>query len=148
MFYIIEPEAAGDFGEKTVLDYSTQPPYKVLALQYELTVWLGDDLLDACPDCVVTERLRAALDRLGGTGYSFHDLEVCTVQGFEAISPNIDLPQFYWMQVYGAAGVDDAGFAAKRGLVVSERFLAVLRQFRIDHCLVRRRPFRPIGKTG
>ena len=141
-FHIIEPEAAGDFADGTILDYATDPPYKVLKLQYELTVWLGNDLLNACPDCVVTERLRTALENLNGTGYSFHDMEVVTAEGFEEISPNRELPRFYWMKVSGIPGVDDVGFVPKRGIVVSDRFLDVLHGFNIDHCTVRRKPYR------
>ena len=48
MFYVLEPEVAGDLGAGSILDYSTQPP-TVLKLQYEFNVWLGDDLLTTPP---------------------------------------------------------------------------------------------------
>ncbi len=142
-FYVLEPEVAGDLGERSILDYSTQPP-TVLKLHYEFNVWLGDDLLTTHPCFIVTDRLRAALDKLGGAGYCFDDVEISTTEGFYDVSPRIELPHFYWMKVYGVPGVDDTGLTEGASLVVSDRFLNLLRGFVMENCLVRRRPFRTV----
>jgi hypothetical protein len=140
MFHVLEPEVAGDLGQRSVLDYSTKPP-TVLKLQYEFNVWLGDDLLTTHPCFIVTARLRAALDKLGGTGYFFDDVEISTAEGFEENYPHTELPRFYWMKIHGVPGVDDAGLTKDFRLVVSDRLLEVLRGYKIDHCVVRRKPF-------
>jgi hypothetical protein len=145
-FHVLEPEVAGDLGQASVLDYSTQPP-TVLKLQYEFNVWLGDDLLTSHPCFIVTRRLRTALDKLAGTGYRFDDVEITTAEGFDEISPHTELPHFYWMKVHGVAGLDDAGLTKDQRLVVSDRFLSVLRECVLEHCVVRRKPFRSPGTS-
>jgi hypothetical protein len=45
------------------------------------------------------------------------------------------------MKVHGVPGIDDAGLTDEKKLVVSDRFLSVLRGFTLDHCVVRRKPF-------
>lgn len=146
-FHFIEPEVAGDFGERTVLDYSTRPP-TVLQLDFEFTVWLGDDLLASYPCFIATERLCSALLLDGGTGFHFEEMQVSRADSFNELYPGRVLPIFYWMKVNGVPGADDAGLTARQRLVVSDRFLGVLRGFNMDHCLVRRRPFRSGDKRG
>jgi hypothetical protein len=145
-FHILEPEVAGDLGDASVLDHSTQP-FTVLKLEYRFNVWLGDDLLTTHPCFIVTQRLRDSLERIDGTGYHFDDMDISTVEEFDEINPGVKLPRFYWMKVDGVPGVDDAGLTTKTVLVVSDRFLNVLRGLAMDHCLVRRRPFRSPGAT-
>lgn len=141
-FHLIEPEVAGDLGEASVLDHSTQP-YSVSRLQYEFNVPPEDDLLTTHPCFVVTERLRAALHKLAGTGYRFEDLEITTTEDFDELYPDIKLPRYFWMKVDGVPGVDDTGLSDHCTLVVSDRFLEVLRDFAMSNCVVRRKPFRP-----
>jgi hypothetical protein len=141
IFYILEPEVAGDLGEKSVLDFSTHPP-TVLKLHYKFNVWLGDDLITTHPCFIVTERLRKALDELGGTGYQFDEVEVSTSEYFGVVNPKLELPIFYWMKVHGVPGVDDVGVTEdKKQLVVSDRFLNVLGRFNTQHCIIRRKPY-------
>jgi hypothetical protein len=141
-FRVLEPEVAGDFGGATVLDHSTRPP-EVLALEYQFEQWLGDELLTTHPCYIVTARLREALEQLAGTGYSFHDLKVSKSEAFDQLYANRELPQFFWMKIHGVPGVDDMGLRSKdQSLVVSDRVLELLRHFRIDHCLIRKKPFR------
>jgi hypothetical protein len=147
MFYVIEPEVVGDLGDGSVLDYSTKPP-TVLELHCEFNVWLGDDLATIHPCYIVSERLRSALSNFAGTGYRFEDVEISIVEGFDVLNPHIELPRFHWLQVHGAPGVDDAGLTpSQTRLVVSDRLLSVLRTCVIDHCIVRRKPFRATGTS-
>lgn len=56
---------------------------------------------------------------------------------FYSLSPDVAvLPEFVWLKVTGAAGADDVGIDADRGLVVSERVLTVLRAHGIEYCEV------------
>ncbi len=100
IYRFIEPEVAGDLGPRTVLDKSTQPPI-VLKLHYELNAWLGDDLLTSHPCFIVTGRLRTALQKDGGTGFHFDDVEVSTTETFDELYPGRKLPVFYWMKIDG-----------------------------------------------
>jgi len=104
-------------------------------------------LLTTHPCFIVSQRLRDSLEKAGFTGYHFDDVEISTTEEFEEICPGVKLPCFYWMKVDGIAGVDDVGLTAKNFLVVSDRFLNILRGFAMGHCLVRRRPFRSPGTT-
>jgi hypothetical protein len=138
-FHILEPEVAGDLGPATVIDSSTQPP-TIVKLQYAFNVWLGDDLLTSHPCFIVSERLRTGLEKLNGTGYGFDDVGIST-EGSLGGHDVSKWPHFYWLKVIGVAGADDAGLSSDQRLVVSDRFLNVVRQFKIDHCLIRRKPF-------
>jgi hypothetical protein len=124
-YYIVEPEVAGGFGERTVLDASMHPP-RVSRLHYEFEGWLGDELLTAFPVYIVTERARRALEALGATGIELDTVEVSTSPTFEDMYPGRALPEFLWMKVRGAAGVDDFGMSADHRLVVSQRALDAL----------------------
>jgi len=140
-FHILEPEVAGDLGPASVVEHSTRHP-TVLLLEYEFNVWLGDDLLATHPCFIVTDRLRQALERFPGTGYSFGDVIVSTTDELRDRHPTLKLPKFHWLKVHGKAGRDDAGLTEDCSLVVSDRLLQVLREFNIDHCVVRKKPFR------
>jgi hypothetical protein len=141
-YYIIEPGVPGELGEKTILDYSTEPPYKVVKLECLFYVLLNDDILEIHPCFIVTERLRKALEQFQGTGYQFDDVEITTDEQFAEFYPDLKLPNYYWMKIYGNPGIDDAGLTKRHDLVVSDRLLDILRRFNIQHCTIRRRPFR------
>ncbi|MBI1832500.1 MAG: hypothetical protein HYR84_13745 [Planctomycetes bacterium] len=144
-FHVLEPEVAGGLGEASVLDHSSQPP-TVIHLDYEFMVWLGDDLVEANPCFIVTDRLATALKDFAGTGYTFDDLTVSKDEQFDEVHPGLVLPRFWRMTIHGKAGVDDAGLRLKdQTLVVSDRLLALLRIFKIDNCLVRKKPFQVQG---
>jgi hypothetical protein len=140
-YHLIEPEVAGEIGESTVIDHSTTPP-TVSRLEYHFTTWLGDELLEAYPCFIVSQRLQSALQSLGGTGYTFAEVLVTRSQQFEELVDGIQLPQFCWLRLHGRAAVDDAETTKKGCLVVSDRFLNLLREFNIGNCLIRKRPFR------
>ena len=141
-YYVLEPEVAGDFGPATILDPSRRPP-DVRVLDYEFTVWLGDDLLTTHPCFIVTDRLRDALSNSGYTGFDFDEVITSVSEDFRNVCPNTELPHFSWWKICGAPGVDDVGLTIKdQRLVVSERLIALLRQFRIEHCLIRKNPYR------
>jgi hypothetical protein len=163
MYYIVEPEVAGGWGEATVADRSVNPPL-VSKLEYEFHGWLGDDLLRTTPCYIVTERLAIALERSGMTGFSFDDVLITRSEEFEEAesfrpTPR-ELPEFRWLKIHGLAGLDDFGIdntlrqrektaiLRRRGpaapswtghyrLVVSERALELLRQFSIRNAVVR-----------
>ena len=139
-FFELRPEVAGQLGEDTTLDTTVHPPH-VTFLHYEFDGWLGDDLLESFPCYVVTKRLEKALKSAGVGGCSFDLVEVTKSDLFEDLHPNFTLPDFSWLQVQGAAGVDDFGLSNDHILVVSESVLTILRSFVFNHCSVE--PYRP-----
>jgi hypothetical protein len=132
MYFQLNPEVAGELGETTVIDNSTHPP-RVSKLEYQFDGWLGDDLLEAFPSLIVTDKLRNELDQSGLTGFRFDDVAATKSPTFTELHPNLDLPKFHWLQVFGIVGSED--FALKRSgqLVVSERALELLRHHNITH---------------
>jgi hypothetical protein len=111
-FFVLEPEVAGGLGETTILDNTTHPPL-VATLEYAFDTWLGDDLLEAFPCYIVTERLRNALDNSGFTGFGFDDVTITASDFFQETVAypytSSTLPKFYWLKVGGQAGEDDFG---------------------------------------
>ncbi|MCU0864038.1 MAG: hypothetical protein MUC36_09615 [Planctomycetes bacterium] len=132
-FWSLEPEVAGELGDGSVLDTSVHPPI-VSKLEYILSGWLGDDLLESFPCYVVTERLAKELQASACTGYRLDDVEVVTSPEFDDMYPERQLPGFRWLKITGKAGVDDFGMSAKHTLVVSDRALQAMRRHTLDQC--------------
>jgi hypothetical protein len=140
-YRILEPEVAGGFGPQTILDYTTVPP-TVQKLHYEFGGWLGDDLLETTPCFIVTLPLKESLAQFGGTGYSFDDVVISKSAMFQERRPDIYLPEFSWLKIFGLAGSDDAGLGPNKALVVSSQLLDILKQHILGNCTIRKRPFR------
>ncbi|MFW9995563.1 MAG: hypothetical protein ACFFD4_26230 [Candidatus Odinarchaeota archaeon] len=133
MFYYIEPEVAGDWGDNIIVDTSVHPPI-VTRLHYEfINVWLGDDILETFPCFIVTDRLKKALELARFSGYTIDDVEVSVAVDFRVMYPNRTLPEFHWLKIHGVAGKDDFGIAEDLRLVISTRVLGVLRKFNLEH---------------
>jgi len=126
MHYSLEPEVAGELGEHTVLDTSVHPPL-VSNLHYQLSDWLGDDILESFPCYIATKSLKVLLEQLGGSGCEFGDVEVTTSEEFEELHAQLIIPDFYWLKVTGAAGIDDFGISKDFQLVVSDQVLSLLK---------------------
>ena len=127
-YHVVEPEVAGGFGGRTVLDASVHPP-RVSRLHYELEGWLGGEILTTFPVYVVTARVRAALEAMGAAGVEFAPVEVSRSPTFDQLYPGRPLPEFFWMKVHGRPAVDDFGMSDDHRLVVSQRAFDTLRQF-------------------
>ncbi len=134
-YYRVEPEVAGGFGERTIIDRSSGKMV-VRKLHYEFDGWLGDVLLESCPCFIVTETAKKTLQSAGLTGVRFDKVEVTASELFEQLYPNRRLPKFVWLQIIGKPGQDDFGMAKGLMLVVSERALEVLKGLGISNALV------------
>lgn len=132
-YFVIEPEVAGGLGPETVMDSSVHPPV-VKQLHYEFSGWLGDDVLEAFPSFIVTDRCRQDLETQGLSGFEFGLVKVTTSETFQELYPDRELPGFHWLKVSGRVGEDDFGLAEDHRLVVSERALDRLRTCKIDNC--------------
>ena len=125
-FFIIEPEVAGGFGPDTVLDFSVHPP-RPIKFNYQFDGWLGDPLVEAVASFIVTVSLKDLLEKNFVSGIKFGDVDITKSGEFEDLCPDMVLPDFCWMQIYGTPGSDDFGLSAQHRLVVSERVLDLLK---------------------
>ena len=132
-FSSLEPEVAGELGDDTVIDRSVHPP-RVSKLHYVFTGWLGDELLESFSCYIVTERVADALQSAGHAGYTFDAVELEVSDHFRELYPNRHVPPFRWLRITGRAFVDDFGMSDEHLLIVSDRALAILRQFALNEC--------------
>ena len=134
-FFEITPEVAGGLGQHTVVEGEDYPP-GVTKLHYEFYGWLGDDILEAFPCVIVTDRLREAIENEALSGCQFDAVRVSTTSEFRALFPDTELPHFSWLRLVGEAGRDDFGFGVGNSPVVSERALKCLQRFTLEQCEV------------
>lgn len=127
MYFYIEPEVSGGFGDNSVIDASVHPP-RVLKLHYQFDGWLGDDFLESFPCYIVSELLAEEIKSARLVGYSFDDVEVSKSEQFEELYPGKKLPKFYWLKVTGVSRKDDFGISEDYRLVVSNEALKVLKK--------------------
>jgi len=134
--YIIEPEVAGQLGNKTVLNYSTQPP-TIEKLNYEFDDWLGDDFLEGFQCFICTQRLAEEIQLMKLTGFNLDNCEVTRSQEFEDLNDNeVILPIFYWIKIFGDEN-DDFFITSNGTLVVSDRALKTIKKFNLNYCDVK-----------
>lgn len=134
-YFILEPEVAGELGKNTKLDTSSHPPV-VSKLEYRLSGWLGDDLLESFPCYVVTERLMRRINDAHLSGVVFSDVEITTSPEFREMYPNRKLPRFLWLKIIGISSRNDFGLTQDSKLVVSEHALAQLQLLHLKHCTI------------
>lgn len=132
MFFIIEPEVAGGFGDSTVLDTDVHPPV-VSNLEYRFEEWLGDELLGSFPCFIITKSAARKLNESQLSGFTLGPVYVTKSAEFGALHPHTSLPDFLRLEVKGTAGVDDLGLAADHRLVVSQACMDALRTFQLDN---------------
>lgn len=133
-YFALEPEVAGGFGKRTILDATVHPPV-VEHLNYEFGWgYLGDELLENFPCFIVTQRLADILVRSGLGSFYLDEVEVTFTPDAQEEHAGKPFPHFLWLRVTGTAGQDDLGVTGKAQLVVSERALQVLRRGVIDNC--------------
>ena len=131
-YYVLEPEAAGGLGPRTVLDTAAHPPV-VSRLHYEVEGWLGDDLLESTPCYLVNPAVGPALESAGVSGFELASAEVTVADDAQDVV-DARVTTFCWLRPLGKPGIDDLGVAPDASLVVSDKALDVLNQFQLDHC--------------
>lgn len=131
-FYAIEPEVDGELGEGTVMDTSVHPP-RISAVEYVITDWLGDDIIESFPCYLVTPRLAADLEASSLTGFRLNTAQV-TLSEDAAEFGVTEVPAFRWLVVSGRPGEDDFGALANGQAVISEGALQALQAHSLDNC--------------
>jgi hypothetical protein len=139
-YYALGAEAAGDFGKNTVRgDVSDRPP-KISYFHFELERYPHDDLLEALATYAITEQLAEALSANKLTGFEFGDVEISFDEQFHVwaeMHKGEELPKYMWLKVTGRPGIDDFGMVqgpCKYPLVVSDKAMRVLKQFKLSFC--------------
>ena len=138
-FFRYRPEVSGDYGENTVyIGKRSDHPRIVSHLHYEFCFWPEDDMLACLFHFIGSERLKKALEAVTPplTGVEFADVEISgDDQEFERVErkgrPDSDLGKWYWFKITGKPCIDDFGCEPTAILVVSERVLAVLKNFTV-----------------
>jgi hypothetical protein len=133
--YILEPEVAGQIGEKAVLNYASKPPV-IEKLHYEFDDWLGDDLLAGFRCFICTKTLATAIEENRFSGYELEKCIITKSQLFNDLNESgLDLPDFLWLKITG--NFDDDFFTeANGGLIISKRVLEVVKKLNLSHCTI------------
>jgi hypothetical protein len=93
MSYRIDPAVNVDLGPGSDIDTSVHPPI-VRRLQVEFFGWLGDDLLEAFPVFLATERLARAIDAAQLSGVSWGPVEAgWDEQAAEMVGTSPEFPE-------------------------------------------------------
>jgi hypothetical protein len=131
-YFVLEPEVAGGFGERTCFDRSGGG-LEVVTLHYKFEGWFGDELVETSSVFLATERLASQLKLRNFTGITFNQVEVTVSEIFEELQPNCKLPKWMWLRVCGEPGRDDFGLYNNARLVVSQQALEVLAAVGLSH---------------
>lgn len=143
-FYILDPETAGNTDFPATVQ-EVPPSRRKVTVVFD--VWLGDDIMEAYPCYLVTKRLWDMLATGGFTGASSGAIKSVKGDMWRQMCPRQSTPDVVWLKVTGKAGQDDFGVAPVpddllgtpvviRKLVASQRVLALLKQFSIEHCKI------------
>ena len=134
-YFTIEPEVSGELGSLTEMDTSIHPPV-VSRLEYRVCGWLGDALLECFPCFIGTVALIDDLVALNCNGFDVAEMLVTESEELRELQPNLDLPEFRWIQVTGTACRNDFGLDISHQLVVSERVLSALKRHGFANAIV------------
>jgi len=129
MYFHVEPEVSGGFGEGSILDSSTHPPV-VSKLHYEFYGWFDNDIVTSFPCYIVTIRLMDKIKVENLTGVIFDEVQISQSYEYNELFPNKTLPEFKWMKIIGVCGKDDFGIGKNLRLVISEKAYNILKLFK------------------
>lgn len=159
--YYLDPEVAGDFGDRTIISNTERyrkgedAVPRIVKLEYEFDCWQGDELVQAFPCYLASKRLVQEMRMARLTGLSEADLEICTSSAFDELCPEMTLPEFSWLIPIGRvsrffkrttpakANVikpswsgDDLCIGPKGELLITSHALEVIGVERISHCTI------------
>lgn len=137
MYYLLEPEVSGQFGEKSELDTNVHPPI-VEKLHVIFDGWLGDDIIELFPCFIVSERLRNGIKRSALTGYQFDNIILTKSKQFKEIYGERIIPNFYWFKINGKLELDDFWISKNHMLSVTKQALDLLNKFNINYADISR----------
>jgi hypothetical protein len=127
-YFSFRADVAGGFGPHSVVRH-VPGALLVDKLHYIFEGWRGDEIVESCPCCIVTERLAGMIKAAGLTGVSFDSVEIGRSDIFLELQPGQELPPFLWMKVSGTKGQDDFFYARYARLVISQRAWEVIQPY-------------------
>ena len=135
--YLIEPEVSGGTGPATVQDVSVHPP-TIERLEFEFTLWFGDELIEGFTCYLVSDRVRQAIESAQLTGVRFADVEITVDEQTLLFEPEFRerLPIWWWFQPSRVHGNDFYWSDAFR-LFASPAGYEALQAGTLDHARVR-----------
>lgn len=143
-FFQISPQCAGTTGDDTICEDWSARPVVLHKLQFELELWPEDDLIEATIQGYAgTRRLADAIKLAGLTGIEFDQLDMIKYDQFwlwEDEHKGEIIPEYLWFKFPGKPGINDFGqipLPVVMELTISERALAVLKQFKIENCRIK-----------
>ena len=153
-FFAISPEAAGQLGNACVHGDIKERPVQIMEADFEFQFWPHDDLLDGFFIYACTAQMAEVLEKSNFTGFELAKLNVSFEERFHQwaeLHKGEELPIFKWLMVKGRAGIDDFGLRAgpvAMPLVVSERALNLLKQFKLGFCDIETYTGQELSATG
>ena len=141
-YYLLYPEVAGELGDGSQLVYENGKIKDVTFLEYNFMGWQGDELLSTHPCFIVTESLQIDIISNNLTGVEFNDIAMTFSDEFYDMCGDIKIPQFVQI-ICNALYEDNADhlqydfyYNKYKELIVSEKALTVLKQHKIDMCII------------
>lgn len=126
-YFLIEADVPGRLrNSRQVLDNRSN----LLSIHYIFDCWPEDDISEADPVIIVSEKLSKSIVSREMTGFILKSCESSKGDQFDIASPGCgELPRYLWLDVTGTAGVDDFGISKNLTLVVSQRVMDILDDF-------------------
>lgn len=139
-FFAILPEAAGQMGNSCIHGEITERPVEIIHADFEFQFWPHDDLLCGFYIFACSKSLAESLVTSGLNGFELAELNVSFEERFyqwAELHKDEQLPEYQWLKIVGRAGIEDFGLVqgpTEMPLVVSERALSLLKQFKLQRC--------------
>ncbi len=131
-FYQLEPEAAGEVGTGSVIDRGVRPP-KVEYLEYTLSGWLGDCLIESYPVYMITLMAANELTTNLHNGFKIREAQITISPSVMDLYPEADIPEFRWLEVFGTPFKNDFGIKDSM-LIVSNSAFQILKKHGLKNC--------------
>ena len=134
--YWLHPAVEGDLGPGVDYDI-TRDPQLVGELAHEFDDWGGDDIVQTSGYWLVSEGLARALSASTLTGWELASVRVSTSDIFDELHPDgLDMPRWHRLVPVGTPA-DDITLVGRVYLCVSERALALLRNFNLSNAQIK-----------
>lgn len=141
-YYLLNPEVAGEIGNESELVYEGGKIKDVIFLEYNFMGWQGDELLTTHPCFIITESLQNDIISNELTGIKFKQIAMTFSDEFYNICGNMEVPKFVQIicdDLYEdniESLLNDFYFNKYKEIIVSERALNILKQHKLDMCII------------
>lgn len=139
-YYVLEPEVAGQLGNKSKLVYEEGRVKEVIFLEYVFLGWLGDELLNTTSCYIITKSLKNDVIKQGLTGFEIDRVKISFSREYFELGGSIFIPKFVRLKPLESYEENmsnltkDFYYNKYKNLVVSERALKVICRHKLDMC--------------